>query len=472
MPLTTLQSFIDHQWEESIIPALMDYIKIPNKSPLFDHDWQNHGYMEQAVTLIVDWCHAHKLANMQLEVVRLPGRTPLLYIEVPGQTQETVLLYGHLDKQPEMTGWNPPFSPWQGVRQDDKLYGRGAADDGYAAFASLTAIAALQKAGIPHGRCVIIIEACEESGSYDLPHYMEHLRSRIGTPELIICLDSGCGNYDQLWCTTSLRGIINGDLKIELLHEGVHSGYGSGVVADSFRVLRQLLSRIEDETTGRILLEELNPPIPPHRADQAHVAAHVLGGEILGAFPLIHPTVQGVAKDPQTLILNRTWRPALAITGISGLPSLENAGNVLRPYTTAKLSLRLPPTSDADQAGALLKKVLEASPPYGAKVTFSLEQGASGWDAPSTAPWLAQACEQASLNAFGKPPVSMGEGGSIPFMGMLGKQFPEAQFLITGVLGPHSNAHGPNEFLHIPTGKKITGCVAEVIAKASNVAQR
>jgi acetylornithine deacetylase/succinyl-diaminopimelate desuccinylase-like protein len=163
------------------------------------------------------------------------------------------------------------------------------------------------------------------------------------------------------------------------------------------------------------------------------------------------------------MLLNRTWRPALSITGIDGVPSLSDAGNVLRPMTAAKISLRIPPGVDADHATASLKEILERDPPYGASVTFKGEMGADGWAAPDLSPWLETATDEASRTFFGKPAMYMGEGGSIPFMGMLGERFPEAQFLITGVLGPGSNAHGPNEFLDIPTGKRLTACVARVL---------
>ncbi len=461
---TQLTHHIDHTWETSILPTLMDFIRIPNKSPLFDPDWQAHGHMTKAVNLIAEWCQAQPVKGMQIDIVQQPNRTPLLFIEIAGDIDETILLYGHLDKQPEMEGWLPHLDPWQPVLDGDKLYGRGGADDGYAAFASLTAISALQQQHIPHPRCVILIEACEESGSYDLPHYITALSDRIGVPKLVICLDSGCGNYDQLWSTTSLRGLASGVLSIELLTEGVHSGNGSGVIASTFRVLRQLLSRVEDENTGRILLASMNTPIPPQRVQQAQLAAEVLGKQVYSEFPL-QPNVQPVCDAPQELILNRTWRPTLCVIGVEGIPSLDNAGSVLRPKTTVKLSFRLPPNADAEKVTAELKAVFETDPPYGAMVRFTPEKAADGWDAPPLADWLAQAANDASLAYFGKPTMYMGEGGTIPFMGMLGQQFPQAQFLISGVLGPHSNAHGPNEFLHIPTAKKLTACIAQVIAK-------
>jgi acetylornithine deacetylase/succinyl-diaminopimelate desuccinylase-like protein len=457
------RTFIDACWEDEIVPQLIEYIRIPNKSPLFDPDWDAHGHMEQATQLIADWCRTRPVEGLQLEIVRLPGRTPLIWMEIPGSGEGTVLLYGHLDKQPEMVGWREGLGPWIPVREGDRLFGRGGADDGYAAFASLTAIEALQRQGVPHARCIVLIEACEESGSPDLPFYIEHLADRIGEPDLVICLDSGCGNYDQLWLTTSLRGIVVGTLRVEILREGVHSGDASGVVPSSFRIARQLLSRIENPETGLIDDPAFTVDIPPERRAQAEQAGAVLGNEVHGKFPFVEgagPT----HEDPTELVLRRTWRAALSVTGQDGMPALADAGNVLRPQTSLKLSLRVPPTTSTVSAGQRLKALLERDPPYGAHVSFELSMPGDGWNAPPLAPWLEQAVSDASERHFGQPAVQMGEGGSIPFMGMLGERFPQAQFLITGVLGPGSNAHGPNEFLDIPTGKRLTACVADVLA--------
>jgi acetylornithine deacetylase/succinyl-diaminopimelate desuccinylase-like protein len=466
MDTARLSRYVSGLWDDEIVPQLVEYIRIPNKSPMFDAKWVEHGYMDAAVKLMEAWARS-KLAALPgatLEVVRLEGRTPLIYIEVPGQGDDTVMLYGHLDKQPEMTGWADGLGPWTPVIKGDKLYGRGGADDGYAIFGSLAALLALHEQGIPHARCVVMIEACEESGSYDLPHYVDHLAARIGSPSLVVCLDSGCGNYDQLWLTTSLRGMTGGNLTVQVLEEGVHSGDASGVVPSSFRILRELLSRLEDPVTGQIKPKELYVEIPAQRVEQAKLSAGVLGSDIYDKFPWAGGT-QPVTHDLAELVLNRTWRPQLAVTGIGGMPPLDSAGNVLRPQTSVKLSLRVPPTLNGANAGEFLKQLLEKDPPYGAKVTFALEKDGSGWNAPQLSPWLEQAVGDASQHYFGAPATYMGEGGSIPFMGMLGEKFPKAQFLITGVLGPHSNAHGPNEFLHIPTGKKVTMVVAEVVAR-------
>ena len=466
MDTARVTRYISDLWDAEIVPQLVEYIRIPNKSPMFDKDWAAHGHMDAAVKLMETWARSKlpQLPGATLEVVRLQGRTPLIYIEVPGQGDDTVVLYGHLDKQPEMTGWSEGLGPWTPVLKGDKLYGRGGADDGYAIFGSLAALLALQEQNIPHARCVILIEACEESGSYDLPHYVDHLAPRIGNPSLVVCLDSGCGNYDQLWLTTSLRGMTGGELTVQVLEEGVHSGDASGVVPSSFRILRELLSRLEDPETGRIKPKELYAEIPPQRVEQAKAAAGVLGKAIYQKFPFVEG-MQPVTEDLTELVLNRTWRPQLAVTGAEGLPPLESAGNVLRPKTSVKLSLRVPPTLDGAKAGEFVKQLLEKDPPYGAKVSFKLEKDGSGWNAPQLSPWLEQAVAEASQHYFGAPAAYMGEGGSIPFMGMLGAKFPQAQFLITGVLGPHSNAHGPNEFLHIPTGKKVSMVVADVVAR-------
>ena len=465
MDTAKLKSFVDHSWDDSIVPALVDYIKIPNKSPAFDPQWAEHGFMADAVKLLEHWAREKiaGIAGATLQVVQLEGRTPVILIEIPGMGSETVLLYGHLDKQPEMKGWAEGLGPWTPAIRDDKLYGRGGADDGYAMFGALTAILALHDQNIPHARCIVLIEACEESGSYDLPYYVDHLAARLGKPSLVLCLDSGCGDYERLWLTTSLRGMAMGTLTVRVLEEGVHSGDASGIVPSSFRIARQVLSRIEDETTGQIKLDDLYAQIPPQRMQQAKDAAAVLGDAVYSKFPFAGAT-KPVAEDLTELVLNRTWRPQLAITGMDGLPEPENAGNVMLPYTTAKLSFRLPPTLDAAKATKLLKEKLETDPPNGAQVEFHAEGGQSGWDAPALAPWLEKSVAEASMDVFGAPAAFMGEGGSIPFMGMLDEKFPGTQFVITGVLGPKSNAHGPNEFLHIPTGKRVTRAIAHVLA--------
>lgn len=465
MDLERLQSFINRTWDQSILERLSAYVRIPNKSPMFDPQWEAHGYMEAAVKLIADWCRTQPLPGARVDVRRLPGRTPLLLVDVPGELPGCVLLYGHLDKQPEFTGWLPGLGPWEPVLRDGKLYGRGAADDGYAAFSSLTAIAALKQQQVQLPRCVVLIEACEESGSVDLPAHLATLGDAIGNPSLVVCLDAECGNYEQLWGTTSLRGNLVGTLRVRVLTEGVHSGMATGIAPTPFRVLEQLLARIENPITGDVLLDELHVSMPRDRRAQASAAARVLGEEVAGKLPWAKG-VQPVSNDPTELIINSTWRATLAVTGADGLPPVGSAGNVLLPEVAVKLSLRLPPTCDAERATQAVREALEREPPYGAQVSFEAGSGAAtgGWNAPAFAPWLEESITRASRAVYGRDAVHIGCGGTIPFMGMLGERFPETQFFITGVLGPHANAHGPNEFLHIGYAKQLTACVSLVLA--------
>ena len=462
MDLAIARERVARSWAGSIVPVLERYIAIPAKSPAFDPDWASNGQLEVAVALAAEWVRGERVDGLSLDVVRLPGRTPLLLLEVPGDIDDTVLLYGHLDKQPEMRGWAAGLGPWTPVRRGERLYGRGSADDGYAVFAAITAIRALREANGRHARCVMLIETCEESGSYDLPFYMEHLSARIGTPSLVVGLDSGCGDYERLWCTTSLRGIAGGALRVRVLAEGVHSGDAGGVVPSSFRVARHLLDRLEDAATGTIRPACFHAEIPAERITQATVAAAVLGDLLHRRFPLL-PGVEPVTYEGAELVLNRTWRPVLEITGAEGMPGLPHAGNVLRPDTTLKLSLRLPPTLDAAAATEAIGTLLGDEPPSGAVVEWTGDAPAQGWSAPPTAPWLETALGDASRAWFGADAVAMGEGATIPFMAMLGARFPDAQFLVTGVLGPGANAHGPNEFLHLPTAERLSGCVAQVL---------
>jgi acetylornithine deacetylase/succinyl-diaminopimelate desuccinylase-like protein len=464
MDFERLRTQVRKTWDESIVDRLTAYVRIPNKSPMFDPQWESHGHMEAAVQLMATWCRAQPVPGMRVEVKRLPGKTPLLLVDIPGELPGTVLLYGHLDKQPEFTGWLPGLGPWEPVIREGKLYGRGAADDGYAVFSSLTAIAALKAQNIKLARCVLLIEACEESGSVDLPAHLAALGNALGDPSLVVCLDAECGNYDQVWCTTSLRGNLTGKLTVKVLTEGVHSGMATGIAPTPFRIVSQILARVESPITGELLLDELQAPIPKDRRAQVNAAAQVLGAEVAGKLPWA-AGAQPVSNDPVELLINSTWRATLAVTGADGLPPVLSAGNVLLPELSFKLSLRLPPTTEPVRAAKALKDALERDPPYGVQVKFeSGGGGAAGWNAPAFAPWLEESINKASRTVYGREAVAIGCGGSIPFMGMLGARFPRTQFFITGVLGPHANAHGPNEFLHIDYATKLTECVSLVLA--------
>ena len=457
-----LASWIEKFWENDIVPTLFDYIKIPNKSPSFDRHWKKNGHMDMVLQMAKTWTQKHLPKKAELTIKETPGRTPVLLIDIPGKKKGNILMYGHLDKQPEMEGWDDGLGPWSPVLKNKKLYGRGGADDGYALFSSLCAVKALIKQNLETPRIVILIEFCEESGSPDLPHYIKTCANIIGSPDLVVCLDSGVGDYKRFWTTTSLRGLIGCTLRVDVLKEGVHSGGASGHVPSSFRVLRQLLSRIEDESTGEIKINELHAKIPKHRISEAIAFVSVLGKEVVYEFPWknnMSPSTNDLVEG----VLRRTWRPALSVVGANGIPPSENAGNVLRPYTELQLSIRIPPMIDPVVAKNSIEKTLTKDIPYNATVSVVFEEAAEGWNAPKTSRWLSEATKKASLEFFNEKDCSISEGGTIPFMAMLGKKFPKAQFVITGVLGPGSNAHGPNEFLHIPYAKKLTCCIASII---------
>ncbi|WP_419946714.1 M20/M25/M40 family metallo-hydrolase [Candidatus Poriferisodalis sp.] len=469
MDADNAQSLIADCWRDEIIPQLERYIAIPALSPSFDADWETAGHIEAAVQQVAAWLKSRPIAGATVDIQRLPGRTPLIVVEVEpfgaaaanGADASTVVLYGHLDKQPEMTGWKDGLGPWTPVRDGDRLYGRGGADDGYAAFASMTAIEAVQASGGSHSRCLMLIEACEESGSPDLLDHLEALGERLGNVGLVVCLDSGCATYDTVWLTTSLRGLVEATLRIDVIAEGWHSGMASGLVPSSFRLLRILLDRIEDADSGHVKVESANSDIPPHRVAEARAMAEFLGGTGED-FGLIGD-LQLMEDDPADGLLARTWRPALSVVGADGMPPTASAGNVLRPFTALKLSLRLPPTADSRAAAAELAELLRSNPPLQATVSVDDVDCADGWDAPDLAPWLATALNESALSRFGQPMQLFGEGGSIPFIAMLGGMFPESQFVVTGVLGPESNAHGPNEFLHVAYAEKLTGCIADIL---------
>ena len=478
-PATLLQpeealARVSRVWDENIVPQLTDYIAIPAKSPMFAPDWEQQGLLDTVVRNAAAWVEEQKVEGLQLEVVRLPGRTPVLFFEIAAtrpQSRQSVLMYGHLDKQPEFSGWRSDLGPWTPKYEDGKLYGRGGADDGYAVYASIAAVQELKRQGVPHPRIVGLIETSEESGSRDLLPYIDALKDRLGEVALVVCLDSGAGNYDQLWLTTSLRGMASGTLRVEILTEGVHSGDASGLVPSSFRIMRQVLDRLEDSVTGRLLPASFHCEVPAERLAQARATAAILGDEVYRRFPWAHHDCGGstafalpTTTNPVDALLRRTWQPTLSVTGAEGFPALQDAGNVLRPYSAFKLSLRLPPLVDAAACVQEMKALLEDNAPYQARVTWESASGANGWNAPPTVPWFEDALNAASQAHFGAPCGHIGQGGTIPLMGLLSKGFPKAQMMVCGVLGPKSNAHGPNEFLHVPYAKKLTAAVAQVIA--------
>ena len=460
MPALTLADV-----ERDALDTLLAYGALPAQSPSFDRDWAATASLEAATTLLADWARARRLGDLDVAVQRLEGRTPVIVVTV-GATSDapgTCLLYGHLDKQPPLGEWSEGLAPFTPVRRGDRLYGRGLGDDGYSTFSALMALESLERDGVPHARCVVLIEASEESGSPDLDAHLDALADHLGEVEMMVCLDSGAITYDRLWVTTSLRGLVNVELNVRVLERAQHSGAASGVVPSSFRVLRQLLDRVEDAATGRVLVEAAWCEIPAAHVEAAHAIAEEFGDVVAAAMPVASGvTLMGASGAEH--VLRQTWHPALSIIGMGGIPAPSDAGNVLRTDTTAVLSLRLPPAADAARVAAALVEVLSLDPPSGAQVEVTIDSVADGWVAPPLAPWLADALGEASREAFGRDAGFTGEGGSIPFLASLGRRYPGVQIIATGVLGPDSNAHGIDEMLDLPTMVSVTNAVASLIA--------
>ncbi|PWV82063.1 Acetylornithine deacetylase/Succinyl-diaminopimelate desuccinylase [Prauserella marina] len=466
MDQQTVSNSVRDRWANDVLPSLSGLVEIPALSPVFDKDWAKTGQLDAAIDHVKAWLAEREIPGAAIDVVRLGNRSPVLLLDVPAtegaEDKGTVLLYGHLDKQPPVGGWSDGLGPWKAVVEDGKLYGRGSADDGYAGYAATVAMEALRANGGAHARAVVLLETGEESGSPDLPAYLEHLSDRLGEVTFVVCLDSGGNDYDRLWLTTSLRGLAQVHVTARVLDSAQHSGLASGVVPSSFRVLRNLIERIENSATGEILLAECNVEVPANRREEIAATAEVSPGGSRGTFPL-NGSTRPVADDEIELLLGNSWRPTLSVIGASGFPEPADAGNVLREATTLALSFRLPPTADSASALAAIEKALTTDVPYSATIEITSTEHADGWNAPATAPWLADALGKVSDEVFGQPWRAVGLGGSIPFMGLLGEKYPRAQFLVTGALGPDSNAHVPDEWLHLDQARRVTEAVAHIL---------
>jgi len=463
LDLAAIQSWVDDAWEGHALESLAKFIEIPALSPAFDADWEENAHLDATIDLFLGWATSLPMQGLTATVHQISGRTPLLLIEVAGTEPGEVLFYSHLDKQPEFTGWSEGKGPWIPVREDPWLYGRGSVDDGYGGYLGLLSVLALQQHGHAHPTCRFIIETCEESGSFDLPAYLAELKDRLGTPDLIIVLDSGAGDYERLWVTTSLRGLVGGTLSVKVSREGVHSGMAGGIIPSSFRIARNLISRLEDEDSGRILLPELSVDISDELRLEAQGIADVLGEAVWTDLPVLdglEPQTPGLCE----VVLSGNWRPSLSVTGVDGMPSIANAGNVLRTNTDLKLSMRIPPGVESADAQAAMENALLANPPHSADVTFEADAAANGFSAPAMAESMHAALDEASLATFGNPMQVFFEGGTIPFLAMMQESYPDAAFLVTGSLGPGGNAHGPDEKLHIPATKAVTTCVVAALA--------
>ncbi len=469
MDNSLVRGTVERVWDDAVLTSLAEFVTIPALSPIFDANWAASGHLDAAVEHVRRWLVARDIEGATAEVLRLPGKSPVLLFDVPpagevGADAGTVLLYGHLDKQPPVGGWSEGLGPWTPVLRDGRLYGRGAADDGYSGYAATAAIEAVRAAGGSHTRCVVLLETSEESGSPDLPAYLERYADRLGEVSLVVCLDSGGQDYERLWLTTSLRGLVSTTVTVRVLESGQHSGMASGIVPSSFRIMRMLLDRVEDAATGEVLVPEMHGEIPAERLAEIRDLAALAPGAARAVFPLL-TGMSAVSDDDVELMLNNSWRPTLSVIGGAGLPLPAEAGNVLRPETTFSLSFRLPPTADPKAALAALEKTLTTDVPYGAHVELSRSEEGPGWNAPVTAPWLKSTLDSVSEAVFGGNQwLTIRLGGSIPFMGTLAEHYPRAQFVVMGALAADSNAHVPDEWLNVAQAKRITEAVAHILS--------
>jgi len=450
-------------FDENILPGLQDFVRIDNLSPDFDPEWETNMKAENAGNHLINWAMKQGVKGMKAELVKEKGRTHLVFIEIESQgIDKTVLLYGHYDKQPPLGEWDEGLAPTKPVIKNGLLYGRGASDDGYALFAIVESVKLIQLQNKKHGRILITIESGEESGSPDLVYYLKKLSDRIKEPDLMICMDSGCKDYSTLWMTTSLRGVCAVECEVECLQESVHSGTGSGIAPDSFTVLRQLFDRLDDAKTSKVLAP-LHVEIPPYRLEDAQKLADYAKEKAVTDLVKLLPNVKPLTEDYKEIILNNTWRPTVVVTGMTGFPAAEGAGNVLRAKTKAKISIRLPPTFDHKESEKIIADILTKDPPYNSKITVKIINSGNGWAAKDLHPALKKSFSASSQFLFGRDYFNCGEGGSIPFISELAELFPKCEILVTGVLGPGSNAHCLNECLNLDYTTKMIVALAHSI---------
>ena len=458
-----LKQTIDKIWDTRALPALMDFIRIPCKSTAFDPHWESNGYLNQACTFISAWVK-QQLPQASCEIIQEPGKTPCLWLDVPAyhaQTDNTVAFYGHLDKQPEASGWSEGLGPWTPVIRDGKLFGRGCSDDGYSVFLMISALVSLREQGLGHPHCVGIFETQEESGSIDLPHYLTALKERFNHPISLFVLDNQCCDYQRLWLNTSLRGVISAVLRVKTLHHNVHSGTYSGILPDAFAIAQHLLSRIHEPLSGRVLLDSFHTQIPENRKKQLLQAAKLLEAST-SYYPPLLDGVQTKTTSVFDSIYNSTWEPALTVTAIDGLANLNQAANVVPKEIALKLSIRIPPNIDLARAIQDLEKTVTQNVPFHASVTLEDIRQGSGWTPPLTAQnqeteRLLNTCSQ---SVFHEDVAFSATGGSISIIPEFEKCLPGTSIMLLGVLGPGSNAHGPDESLNIEYVKKLTNVLS------------
>jgi acetylornithine deacetylase/succinyl-diaminopimelate desuccinylase-like protein len=462
MDIVKTEAFVEENFEKNFVEPLSDFVRIPNLTPAFDPEYFTNGLNQQAIKFVKEYAESMKIDGLEFHHYEEEGMCPMVVMTYEGSGAPNVMVYGHLDKQPHMEGWREGTGPISPAIIDGKLYGRGASDDGYVPFAVLLAIknAILQGQTLP--RIALVLETEEESGSHDLVPLLEKCNKWIGTPDFCICLDSGALDYSTLWLTTTLRGMMAFNMKVSIAEGAVHSGISGGAIPETFRIANSLLDRLEDTTTRRLPLFEVE--IPDSFKEEAKHIAELQGEDMYKPFKFLEGCKAMNQDDLAELYLNVNWRPSLAVTGADGMPPISKSGNVVRPSTTLRVSIRLPPGLDSVKALATAEELLLKDVPHGAKVELLSKVTGDGWCMKELSEKTVKVLDQASNNFYGKSCGQYGIGGSIPFLKVLGDKYPQTEILALGVLGPEANAHAPNETLDLPYSKKFIMTLSHVLA--------
>ncbi len=457
-----MKTYIHDAWKGDTLEALSRFISIPAKSKDFDDQWQEHGFLHRSLEEGKSWAQKH-FPSGTFEIIQLPGIPPVLFFDIPatgGHTGKPVLFYGHFDKQPETSGWDEGLGPWTPVVKNGRLYGRGAVDDGYCFYSTLTAVKALEVSGKSHPRICGLFETDEESGSTDLAQYINMLKDRVGSPAFICILDLFATDFSRVWITQSLRGIVGLIVKVSVLSAPSHSGVASGIVPSSFRIMRALLDRLEDSRTGEVLIKSMHSPIPGYILDMAKDISAEYDPRTGFKY---HAGTQSAQPDAYTALIAGTWKPTLSVLGADGLPPTATASGLVRSSTSLKLSFRIPPGVNARAALDDTIRALTTDVPYNATVEISQASASEGFCAPEWPQWLRQSSEKITRNLFGTSVGSVLCGASIGTLPAFQAAFPGAPFINTGALGPDSGAHAANEWLDLAYVEKLTEWVAEVV---------
>ena len=472
MDTELLKKYVDKQFTLNILPNLMNFIRIPNLSPLFDPNWKTNGYLFKAANLIVSYAKSLNIKNAEINLLQDSGHTPMVFIEIPASRKNdnrTVIFYGHYDKQPYGTGWDKDKSPTNPVIVDGRLYGRGSADDGYASFSILTAIKTCQEFNCLMPRICCLFEGAEESTDADLKYYFDKLIPILGDNVVaFIPLDSGCPDYDRLWMANSLRGIVDIDVNIQTLDQESHYGpEASGIIAENLFLMRKIYDGLVDSTNGEFKLEEFKiaeDKIPAIVMEQMQKEIEIVGDNFIKNIPL-YEGVSPLKTDVKELMINNRWKPSCFILGIDNCPKTEDRGFGVSSGINVRMSIRIPPTVDKNKAIEALKKALSDNIYFGAQVKLGYLDYGEGVLLANMSNKVKNILNKASLEFFGNESVFTGVGGSIPFIGYFQSKYPNTDIICTGIVGSDSHEHGPNENLNIEACKKMVCVLCYFLSK-------